>query len=119
MNMVKYRFYYEIETSNSMEGDTVTSYKLKISIGEEFNFIVFDVDVYSNGWRSFTMSKFRIDFVLDELFGNCKKIPIKFVMDLNAAVKRLLYSIPQQDFTINNFYRQKSRINRYIKEHYI
>ena len=117
--MVKYRFYYEIEISNSIDGDIFTSYKLKISIGEELDFMIFNIDVFSNGCGFFIMSKFRIDFVLDVLFGNYKKIPIKFVMDLNDAVKKLLYSIPQRDFTINNFYHQKSKINRYIKEHYI
>lgn len=117
--MVKYRFYYETMMSNSVVGDVVTSYMLKINIGEEFDYVVFDIDVFSNGCCFFIMSKYRIDFILNVLFGNYKKIPCKFVMNLNTAIKRLLYSIPQKDFTINNFYRQKSKINRYIKEHYI
>lgn len=126
MNMVKYRFYYETIMSNSLDGDAVISYMLKINIerkcfgiGEEFDYTVFDIDVFSNGCAFFIMSKYRIDFILNVLFGNYKKIPCKFVLDLNTAIKRLLYSIPQKEFTINNFYRQKSKINRYIKEHYI
>lgn len=117
--MVKYRFYYKMEMSNTMDGDVATSYMLKINIGEEYDYTVFDIDVFSNGCSFFIMSKYRIDFILNVLFGNYKKIPCKFVMNLNTAIKRLLYSIPQKDFTINNFYRQKSKINRYIKEHYI
>lgn len=119
MNMVKYRFYYEIAVANSMGDDVVTSYKLIIDIGEEFDYMVFDIDVFSNGCDFITTSKYRIDFILNALFRNHKKIPCKFVMDLNDAMKRLLYSLPQKDFTINNFYCQKNKINRYIKEHYI
>lgn len=117
--MVKYRFYYEIIVSKALDNSYVTSYVLKININDAYSYHLFSVDVFCDYYSISTISKYRVDFILNVLFGKDKKNLYKFILDLNKAIKNLFYNIPQQDGVIKNFYYQKSKINRYIKEHYI
>lgn len=119
MNMVKYRFYYEIIVSGTPIIGYLVSYTLKIDIGEGHIYSIFDIDVSEDCYSICMITRYRINYILKKFFNDYKKMPCKFIIDLNKSIKMLTYSIPQQNNIIKNLYLQKSMINKYIKEHYI